>query len=661
MSPGPAGPDPAGRSQAAGPRGQTAAPPDPAAGAAVPPGAAAQARSGGWAAAAAKYAPVGLAAAVMAVLGIWGLARDSSMGNDEVATRWAALLSLRDLAHLLNTVDAVHGLYYLIMHVWVAVGSSPTVLRIPSVLAMVAAVALTAILARRLTGSGWAALFAGLIMALTPVITFYAQTARSYAMVVTCVLAATLALLHALDGEVTGAAGPVLARRWVLYGVLVTLGGYLNELSLLVLAAHGVTVLLARYDRRVLRHWAAAAAAAVLVLPLVILSIRENRAVHWITRPGLADLRILFQDYFGATAAAGILVFACAVVAVLPPDGWWRRRRAAAGRPAAGDESGTGAVPGTGAASGADAVPGTGAASGTGPVSGAGAASGAGAVPGAGAASGAGAVPGAGAQPGSGTAALSATAAWIARASLNDTAARNGAGPEAGPPAEEPWWSSGGISLPSVAAPLLVVPAALLFGESLVAPPLYVDRYVLYGEAGAALLAGAGMYRLGRWLRDRANQGALLWVPGVAVCVLALLLQLGPQHSIRTPESRSYDFGSASRFVGAHARAGDGVLFFGTFYRKARLGYPGDFAKLSDFAMAVSPQQAGTFRGRDKPFRLVEPLILRHERIWVIGKDPSDLRPTGEYGAESLELKTNFRLVRKHRFRGMVVTLWQRR
>ena len=638
MSPGPAGPDPAGRSPAAGQRGQTAAPPDPAAGAAVPPGAAAQARSGGWAAAAAKYAPVGLAAAVMAVLGIWGLARDSSMGNDEVATRWAALLSLRDLAHLLNTVDAVHGLYYLIMHVWVAVGSSPTVLRIPSVLAMVAAVALTAILARRLTGSGWAALFAGLIMALTPVITFYAQTARSYAMVVTCVLAATLALLHALDGEVTGAAGPVLARRWVLYGVLVTLGGYLNELSLLVLAAHGVTVLLARYDRRVLRHWAAAAAAAaVLVLPLVILSIRENRAVHWITRPGLADLRILFQDYFGVTAAAGILVFACAVVAVLPPDGWWRRRRAAAGRPAAGDESGTGAVPGTGAASGADAVPGTGAASGTGPVS------------------------GAGAQPGSGTAALSATAAWIARASLNDTAARNGAGPEAGPPAEEPWWSSGGISLPSVAAPLLVVPAALLFGESLVAPPLYVDRYVLYGEAGAALLAGAGMYRIGRWLRDAASRRALLWVPGVAVCVLALLLQLGPQHSIRTPESRSYDFGSASRFVGAHARAGDGVLFFGTFYRKARLGYPGDFAKLSDFAMAVSPQQAGTFRGRDKPFRLVEPLILRHERIWVIGKDPSDLRPTGEYGAESLELKTNFSLVRKHRFRGMVVTLWQRR
>jgi mannosyltransferase len=546
------------------------------------------------AAAAGKYAPVGIAAAAMAVLGLWGLARDSSMGNDEVATRWAALLSLRDLGHLLNTVDAVHGLYYLMMHVWVAVGSSPTVLRIPSVLAMIAAVALTAILGRRLTGSGWVALFSGLVMALTPVITYYAQTARSYAMVVTCVLGATLVLLHALNAEVTGAAGKVVARRWVAYGVLITFGGYLNELSLLVLAAHAVTVLLARYGHRTVWHWAASGAAgAGLVLPLVVISIRENGAVHWITRPGLADLRILFQDYFGATAAAAVLILACAIVGVLPPDGWWGRRRRAS---VAAGQSGADGAPGAGAAIRADVAPGADVASGVG--------------------------------------------------------AANG---------ESPWWSSGGINLPSVAAPLLVVPAALLFLESLVATPLYVDRYVLYGEAGAALLAGAGMYRIGCWLRDKTDRQALLWVPGVIVCALALLLQIGPQQRVRTPDSRAYDFGGPSRFVAAHARTGDGVLFFGTFYRKARLGYPEDFTKTSDFAMAVSPQQAGTFRGRDKPFGLVEPLILAHKRIWVIGAEPSAQLPPGEYRGESLELSNNFALVLKHRFRGMTVTLWQRR
>ena len=162
---------------------------------------------------AARYAPALAAALVMAVLGVWGLGRDSAMGNDEVATRYAALLPLHLLARLLRHVDAVHGLYYLLMHGWMAVGTSPAVMRIPSVIAMTAAAALVAIIGRRLTGSGWAALFAGLIMAFTPTISYYAQTARSYALVYACVAGATLVLLHALSAEqAAGTAGPVPGR-----------------------------------------------------------------------------------------------------------------------------------------------------------------------------------------------------------------------------------------------------------------------------------------------------------------------------------------------------------------------------------------------------------------------------------------------------------------
>ena len=83
----------------------------------------------------ARYGPIVAPAAAMAGPGSSALARDSSMGNDEVASRWAASLSLRQLAHLLRHVDAVHGLYYLLMHGWVAIGTSPAVLRIPSVIA----------------------------------------------------------------------------------------------------------------------------------------------------------------------------------------------------------------------------------------------------------------------------------------------------------------------------------------------------------------------------------------------------------------------------------------------------------------------------------------------------------------------------------------------
>jgi mannosyltransferase len=503
----------------------------------------------------------------MVVLGLWGLARDSAMGNDEVATRWAALLSLRDLAHLLNNQDAVHGLYYLLMHFWVAVGSSPAVLRIPSVAAMAVAVALVAVLTGRLTGSGWAGLFAGLVMALIPMISFYAQTARSYAMVLACVVAATLVLVGALDAEAAGA-GQRVTRWWLGYGALVVVGGYLNEMSLLVLAAHAVTVVVARYGVAVVRRWAVTAAVSIAVaVPLVLISVREDAAVGWIPRPGLGALRLLFHDYFGSATVLAALLFVCAVIAVLPGGGG----------PAGSDSTaGVGSAVGVGSAAGA-------------------------------------------------------------------------------------WWR-GGVSLPSVAAPLLVAPALLLILESLVARPFYVDRYVLYGAAGAAMLAGTGLWRAGRWLAGRfGSRPALVWVPGVAVCVCALVLQLGPQHRIRTPASRLFDFGGPSAYVGANARQGDGVMFFGNLFRKARLGYPQDYTKTTDFGMAKSPEQTGSFRGTDKPFAAVQPLMLGHQRIWVIGHVPSPRLPAGLLRAESAVLQQNFRLAAERRFKGIIVTLWQRR
>jgi mannosyltransferase len=543
-------------------RDKTPPPPEPAAGSAPPPAAgAARARTTGWAATAAAWVPPAVAAAAMLVLGWWGIARDNSMGNDEVATRWAALLPLRELAHLLGNVDAVHGLYYLLMHGWVALGSSPVVLRIPSVIAMAVAAALIVIIGRRLTGSGWAGLFAGLIMTATPSISFYAQTARSYAMVFACVLGSTLALMYALEAE---AAGRASRRRWLAYAGLVALGGYLNEMSLLVLAAHAVTVLLARYGQPVVERWLwAAGGGAALVAPLVLLSIKEHAALGWVSPPDLTDLRVLVQDYFGAeTVAAGLLVI-CAVLALLPPPGTWR---------------------------------------------------------------------------------------W-----LTGGAAQAGAEPE---PA---WWRSGGVSLPSVAAPLLVLPAAILMIESILLRPLYVDRYVLYGEAGAALLAGAGLYRIGRWLGDTSGRPALVWLPGVIVCLSVLVLQLAPQHHVRRPGSRRYDYGGPSRYVGANARPGDGILFFGKFYRKAKLGYPGDFTDTSDFAQAASPLQVGNFQGRDKPVGVTLPLMLGYRRIWVYGARPSLRRPEAELRAESVALLRRYTLVQQRQFHGILVTLWQRR
>ena len=534
-----------------------------------------------------RWLPVAVVAAVMVVLGVWGLARHNAMGNDEVASRWAATLSLGRLFHLLGNLDAVHGLYYLLLHCWIAVGSTPTIIRIPSVVFMTVAAGLVVIVARRLTGSAWAGLFAGLIMALDPVISYYAQTARSYAMVFCCVVAATLVLVLALEAEDEARAGEALAgrrlrNRWIAYAALITVGGYLNELSLLVLAAHAVTVLLTRYGRPTVRHWfISGAVGAILVLPVVGLSITQASADTGATRPDLHDMQVLFHDYFGATILVAVGMLVLAVFAVLP------------------------------------------------------------------------------------AAALPPIRILRPRA----------ASPAAGAQASSAWWQSGGFCLPSVAAPLLVLPSFLLVAESLVGKALYSDRYILYCEAGAALLAGAGVYRLGQWvgpwlgrrLAGWREQGvatgwrSLVWLPGVLVCVCALVLQFGAQQRTRTPQSRQFDFGDPAFYIDARAQPGDGVLFFNTFYRKITLGYPEEFRDVTDFSLAVSPARAGTYNGVNKPLANVRSLMLRYRRIWVVGHYPSARTSAPAIKGESELLLSRFTLVAKRHFKGMEVTLWQRR
>jgi len=518
-------------------------------GAASAPPAPAGTEPAGWSARALRYLPVGFVAAVMAVLGVWGLGRHNAMGNDEIVTRYASTLGLGQLAHLLEHTDIYHGFYYVVMHPWVAVfGNTPSAIRVPSVIAMTIATGLMVHIARRLSGSTWTGLFAGLIMALTPEISFYAQTAREYATIVAVVLCATLALVRALEAE---AAGQGDRWRWVLYGALITLSGYLNELTLMVLAAHMATVLLARPGRRAFWHWfTAGAVGAFLVLPVVAGSIHQDSAASWITRPHLHDIEVLFHDYFGSVTWIAVCLFLCAVAAVLP-DG------------------------------------------------------------------------------------------------------------------DPPWWRRAEISLPSVGAPLLVLPAGLLILESLVGHPLYVDRYVLYGETGAAILAGAGLYRIGSWLADRAggrlDRRAVLAVTGVVALLAVLLFQLTPQHRARTPLTREFDYGDPAFYIAAHARPGDGVLFFNSFFRKAELGYPQQFRATTDFAMAVTPQKSGTLNGFDKRVSVVEPLMLTYQRIWVVGRAPSAKVANPAIRAEGQLLISRFTEIAHKKFKGVVVTLWQRR
>ncbi|MGW6689029.1 hypothetical protein ACWF9Z_20510, partial [Streptomyces sp. NPDC054961] len=217
-------------------------------------------------------------------LGLWGLSRQDSVWRDEAATWQVAGRSPGEIWHLLGNVDAVHGLYYLLMHVLFDVfGASTTTLRLPSVLAVAGAAACVALIGRRLAGF-WAGLGGGTVLGLLPAVQFQLQEGRAYALVAGGAGLATL-LLVSLLGPGHPAAGPGRRTwpRWTAYGAVVLVCALLNWFSLLVLPAHAVTLWWVRAGRRTFGHWLLPSSAAVAgALPLIVFSGTQSAQVSWI-------------------------------------------------------------------------------------------------------------------------------------------------------------------------------------------------------------------------------------------------------------------------------------------------------------------------------------------------------------------------------------------
>ena len=193
------------------------------------------------------FVPVVSAISAFAV-GMYGIARPS-LWRDEAYTIEVASRSPAQIFALLRNVDAVHGAYYLCMHLVVTLlGRSEAAVRLPSVAAAAVAAGFLAALGMRLAAASGlpsprvSGLLAGLLYAVAPSVTMYAQDARSYATVSAFVVIATYLLVRAL--------GDRRRRWWVGYGVAIALAAMFNLLALLIVPAHGVTVaIVARRSR----------------------------------------------------------------------------------------------------------------------------------------------------------------------------------------------------------------------------------------------------------------------------------------------------------------------------------------------------------------------------------------------------------------------------
>ncbi len=179
-----------------------------------------------------------------------------ALWRDEATTKIVVVRPVSQIWALVHHTDAVHGAYYLLLHLFMlAFGTSATALRLPSMIAMGITCGFVAAIGHRLAMTAGApfarftGLCAGLVFAALPFMTRYAQEARSYAIVTMLATMATYLLIRAVcDGR----------RWWVCYAVAVAATGLFNIFGLLILVAHGVSLLIAGTRQR-----AAVARAAV--------------------------------------------------------------------------------------------------------------------------------------------------------------------------------------------------------------------------------------------------------------------------------------------------------------------------------------------------------------------------------------------------------------
>jgi len=221
------------------------------------------------------------------ILGFYQSGRPE-LWRDELAS-WS--FASRPVPALLATVQlsgATQAAYYLTLHYWIALaGASATAMRSISVLAMAAAAACVACAGRRLAGTQ-AGLAAGLVFAVVPSTSRYAQEVRYYAPQVLLAAVATLLLLRAVDRPSAG--------RWSAYAASLAALGYLDITALVLISGHAAWTALRwqqagaddTRDRRLLWFIPAVGGAAAACLPMIIAGASQQAGqLYWLTRPGL--------------------------------------------------------------------------------------------------------------------------------------------------------------------------------------------------------------------------------------------------------------------------------------------------------------------------------------------------------------------------------------
>jgi mannosyltransferase len=216
-----------------------------------------------------------------------------SFWYDEAATISASYSrSLKQLWQMLGNVDAVEGLYYLLMHGWFKI-FPPTEFwsRAPSGLAVGAAAAGVVVLGKQLS-SRTVAVAAGLVCAILPRSTWAGIEARPYALSMMAAVWLTVVLVYAVRRD--------NAWAWVCYGIVLAIAVLVDVYLLLLSFVYLVFIYVFRRSRTVFSRFALTSVlTGCTVTPFLVAVVGQAHQISWIAPIGRRTLEdVAIQQYF---------------------------------------------------------------------------------------------------------------------------------------------------------------------------------------------------------------------------------------------------------------------------------------------------------------------------------------------------------------------------
>jgi uncharacterized membrane protein len=259
-------------------------------------------------------------------LRVWQLG-EASLWDDEAMTKLRAEAPLDQFLRRVQDSGNQMPLYFATLHLFPT--ESEFWLRLPSVLAGTAGIALLMFVTVRLYGNDCLALVAGALLALNPYHIWFSRTARPYALLFVLTLLASYFFLVLLRGERS-------RGNWIGF-VLSSMAAYLTHYfaAALPLVQYIWLVFVLRGKRRVFWQWAAAQVIAVIptLIWIVALLRREvvSMGIDWIKRPVPADpvftIWNLTLDYDGTATWYAVLGLVAVFAGLLPALYYGFRKR----------------------------------------------------------------------------------------------------------------------------------------------------------------------------------------------------------------------------------------------------------------------------------------------------------------------------------------------